>query len=168
MKAKEVKQMITSAYGNLMDLEKRGYWPLISPNPSSTEEKLIDSIKDAMEALLRVAYYHELRYGSMPEIDVTKAPSCTVVEVKRVTTKDEAIKEIEKRCREQIEDYEDRVQLALDYMERYHAPLSHADFHLDCEILAIIEEWCEEEGGENATFLQENISTDDIIFYREG
>lgn len=83
-------------------------------------------------------------------------------------TIDEAIKEIEKRCREQIENYEDRVQMALDYMYRYRAPLSHADFHLDCEILAHIEEWCEEEGGENATFLQENISTEDIIFYMEG
>ena len=168
MKAKEARHLIGSAYENLKTLELFGYWPLVSPNPSSTEEKLVESINEAKKALERADLYHAMLYGRRPEFEVSSAP-CVVIEEKKANpTREEAIKAIEARCREQIEDYEDRVQLALDYMERYHAPLSHADFHLDCEILAIIEEWCEEEGGENATSLQENISTEDIIFYREG
>ena len=149
MKAKEARQLIGSAYANIQALRANGYWPLVTPNPSSTEEKLIESIRRAERALADADLYHAMLYGRRPEFEVSSAPCAVIEEQKANPSREEAIKAIEARCREQIEDYEDRVQLALDYMERYHASLSHADFHLDCEILAIIEEWCEEEGGEN-------------------
>ena len=71
MKAKEARHLIGSAYASLKALEDSGYWPLVTPNPSSTEDKLIKSIERAGQALLDADYYHALLYGRTPEMEVS-------------------------------------------------------------------------------------------------
>lgn len=53
------------------------------------------------------------------------------------------LKEIAAYCAENIEDYELRVQLALNYMDRMRCPLSMADERLYNEMYDCASEWAD-------------------------
>lgn len=69
------------------------------------------------------------------------------------------IAKIEQYCRENIEDYELRVQVALGYMDRLRVPLMVADSVLCCDIEDCITEYCVEYGVSAG-----DIEAEDIIF----
>lgn len=69
------------------------------------------------------------------------------------------INEIGKYLREQIEDFDVRVDLALYTMNMKRYPLEYADSELCDECYDRIEEWCEENGVE-----VECIDVEEIIF----
>ena len=56
------------------------------------------------------------------------------------------LKKIAEYCRQNIEDYDVRVQLALGIMDRMRCPLSMADASLYDQIEQYAEEWAEENG----------------------
>ncbi len=55
------------------------------------------------------------------------------------------IKEIAAYVRNNVEFFEERLQLALDKMERMRCPLSFADESLYEDIQYAVEEWCDEQ-----------------------
>lgn len=67
--------------------------------------------------------------------------------------------EINKYCKANITDYDDRVSLALGLMERYRVPLEMVASDLYFDILTAIEEWCEDH-GKNA----EDVDPEEVIF----
>ena len=69
------------------------------------------------------------------------------------------INEIGKYLRETIEDFDVRVELALNTMDRKRCPFGYADSELCDECYDRIEEWCEENGVE-----VECIDVEEIIF----
>lgn len=71
----------------------------------------------------------------------------------------EMINEIGKYLRENVEDFDVRVELALKTMDRKRYPLGYADSELCDECYNKIEEWCEENGIE-----PEYIDVEEIIF----
>lgn len=71
----------------------------------------------------------------------------------------EMINEIGKYLRENVEDFDVRVELALKTMDRKRCPLGYADSELCDECYNKIEEWCEENGVE-----VEYIDVEEIIF----
>lgn len=163
MKAKEARKLINSAYANIQALRANGYWPLVSPNPSSTEEKLIESIQKVEKALLDADLYHAMLYGRRPEIEVSCAPCAKIVETKANPTSEDMMQAILKRCREHIALYEERVQLALDIVDVQRCPLSLAAPYLYDRVNDIIDEY-----GNDEELDTDDITAEDIIFYREG
>ena len=67
------------------------------------------------------------------------------------------IAKIEQYCRENIEDYELRVQLALNRMDRWRAPLDSVDPSLCSEIEDYMAEYCEENGIDCEDFTTEEL-----------
>lgn len=53
-------------------------------------------------------------------------------------------KEVAAAVRNNVEDYEERLQLALKRMDRMRCPLSMADRSLYDEIVDAISEWCDD------------------------
>ena len=53
-------------------------------------------------------------------------------------------KEIAAYVRNNVEDYEERLQLALNKMDHMREPLRMADWELYDEIVSAIEEWCDD------------------------
>ena len=70
------------------------------------------------------------------------------------------IAKIEQYCRENIEDYELRVQLAVGRMDRWRAPLDSVDPSLCSEIEDYMTEYCEENGIDC-----EDFTAEDVIFH---
>lgn len=74
------------------------------------------------------------------------------------------LKEIAAYCRNNIEDFEERVQLALKKMDRMRCPLRMADGELFDEMTDTICEWCED-NGYSVDFFED---LDEIIEGDEG
>lgn len=74
----------------------------------------------------------------------------------------EQLKSVAAYCAANIEDYELRVQLALNVMDRMRCPLWMADERLDNEIRDCIEEWCDD--NEVSIDFFDDIDTEEIIF----
>lgn len=74
------------------------------------------------------------------------------------------IKEIAAYVRNNVEDYEERLQLALNRMDRMREPLRMADRSLYDEIVDAISEWCDD----NEVSLEFDEDWDDLIEGDEG
>lgn len=74
----------------------------------------------------------------------------------------EHIKAIARYCAENIEDYEIRVQRALDVIGRNRCPLYMADSALYDEILECAQEWCDD--NEISVDFFEDIDAEEILF----
>ena len=72
------------------------------------------------------------------------------------------LKKIAEYCRQNIEDYDLRVQVALGLMDRMRCPLSMADASLYDQIEQYAGEWAEENGYALDFF--EGIDVDEILF----
>lgn len=55
-------------------------------------------------------------------------------------------KELDELCRQNIEDYDEKVSMAWGYMDRMRCPLRKADGELFDEMTDTICEWCEVNG----------------------
>ena len=73
-------------------------------------------------------------------------------------------KEIAAYVRNNVEFFEERLQLALNMMERMRCPLSFADERLYDEIQCAIEEWCDD----NEVSLEFDEDWDEIIEGDDG
>ena len=73
-------------------------------------------------------------------------------------------KELAAYVRNNIEDYEERLQLALNRMDRMREPLRMADRSLYDEIVDAISEWCDD----NEVSLEFDEDWDDLIEGDEG
>ena len=73
-------------------------------------------------------------------------------------------KEIAAFVRDNIEDYEERLQLALKRMDRMRCPLRMADGSLYDEIVDAISEWCDD----NEVSLEFDEDWDELIEGDEG
>lgn len=71
-------------------------------------------------------------------------------------------KEIAAYVRNNVEFYEDRLQLALNKMDRMRCPLSFADQELYDDISNAIDEWCDDNEVDEIDYLDEII--DEIIW----
>ena len=71
-------------------------------------------------------------------------------------------KEIAAYVRNNVEFYEDRLQLALNKMDRMRCPLSFADQELYDDISNAIDEWCDDNEVDEIDDLDEII--DEIIW----
>lgn len=76
-------------------------------------------------------------------------------------TFDETVKEIASYCEENIRNYESRLCIALDDMDRMRVPLQIADRELHDEIWDMIVEWFDD----NPSVYSDDIVTEDIIFH---
>ncbi len=76
---------------------------------------------------------------------------------------DNKLKEIAAYVRNNVEFFEDRLQLALNKMDRLRCPLSFADEELYNDIVNAIEEWCDD----NEVCCDE-VDWDDAIDGEEG
>ena len=74
----------------------------------------------------------------------------------------EMINEIGNYLREQIEDFDVRVNLALKTMDKKRCSLDHADCDLYDECYEKIEEWCEDNDVD--TIYQYIVDVEEIIF----
>lgn len=73
------------------------------------------------------------------------------------------IKEIAAYVRNNVEFFEDRLQLALNKMDRLRCPLSFADEELYNDIVNAIEEWCDDN-----EVCYDEVDWDDAIDGEEG
>ena len=89
-----------------------------------------------------------------PDLETT---SLTIKTINIMTTA--MINEIGNYLRETVEDFDVRVELALNTMDRKRCPFGYADSELCDECYDRIEEWCEEHGIE-----VECIDVEEIIF----
>ena len=77
-------------------------------------------------------------------------------------------KELAAYVRNNVEDFEERLQLALKRMDRMRCPLSMADCMLYDEIVDAIEEWCDDNEVNNEDFDYEDlIEGDEGIIWEE-
>lgn len=75
------------------------------------------------------------------------------------------LKEIAAYCRNNIEDFELRVQVALGFMERCRCPLDQADYSLYNEMYEYILEWAEDNGYSVDEWDEESgIEVEDILW----
>ena len=74
----------------------------------------------------------------------------------------ETLKEIAQYCAENISHYEERVQIALDYMDECRCPLYMADGRLYDEIIELATEWCEDH--EISIDFFDDIDAEEILF----
>lgn len=75
-------------------------------------------------------------------------------------TFDETVKEIASYCEENIRNYESRLSIALDDMDRMRIPLHIADRKLHDEIWDMVVEWFDD----NPSVYADDIAIEDIIF----
>ena len=73
---------------------------------------------------------------------------------------DKAIREIIDYCKEWIEDFQERADLAVSKSWRERCPIECADYSLASEIVDKIDEWCTDNDCES---LCDNITVEDII-----
>lgn len=66
-------------------------------------------------------------------------------------------KALAKYCREKIEDYDLKVKIALERIDRMRYPLFMADDALYSEILEKVEEYCDDHGIDSSKFDVEEI-----------
>lgn len=75
------------------------------------------------------------------------------------------LKKIVAYCRERIENYDERVSVALGLMDRMRCDLHTADWKLAAEIEGVVTEWADDNGYDVDFF--DGIDVDEIIFTEE-
>mgnify|MGYP003312908177 CR=1 FL=1 len=83
-------------------------------------------------------------------------------------TKEEALKEIVARCANEIDDWDIRVGLCLEYIDKWRCPSEMADSRLCDEIQGVIDDFIEEEDDDEGTLrdiVEGWIDYDDVVFY---
>ena len=74
--------------------------------------------------------------------------------------RDIAIREIIQYCKEQIDDFEIRADLAISISWRSRCPIETADFSLANQVSDCISEWCEDN---DCNELYDDITEEDIL-----
>jgi len=80
--------------------------------------------------------------------------------MKPIRTPQQAITEIVRYCREQIEDFDMRADLAVSASWRERIPIENTSFDLADRVATCIDEWCTDN---DCPTLVDDISVEDII-----
>jgi len=77
-------------------------------------------------------------------------------------TAEKAIPAVLAYCKEQIDNFDVRADLALDRMDKERIPLESTDFRLADEVYDCLDDWCTDHECE---WLYDEITMEDILFY---
>ena len=77
---------------------------------------------------------------------------------------EEMYKSLAEYCRENIEDYDEKVSYALGQIDKWRAPLHMVDNSLFMEISDAIDDWCDE-NDYDVDEVGADIEVDELIFH---